>query len=70
MMSCREVTRLLSESHERKLGFQERLSLKVHTMMCKACKNFGVQTMAMSRMMRRYSGKSLPDNAERSAGDE
>ena len=39
-MSCREVTRLMAESFERRLTLKERLSLRMHTMMCGTCRLF------------------------------
>ena len=41
MMSCKEVTRLISEGQERQLTLMERAALKWHTMMCTGCTNFG-----------------------------
>ena len=40
MKSCKEVSRLLSESMERKLSFGERIGLWFHLSMCKLCKGF------------------------------
>ena len=39
MISCREVTRLVSEGLDRKLGFGERIALRAHFMMCRGCEN-------------------------------
>ena len=41
MMNCKDATRLMSERYERTLSLRERLSLKVHTAMCKGCSNYG-----------------------------
>lgn len=54
MLNCREVTRLLSESQDRTLALTERMSLKIHVMMCKGCRNFGVQMDALRQMARAY----------------
>ncbi len=43
MMNCQQTTRLLSDALERELSIKERTSLKVHTMMCSGCRNFGKQ---------------------------
>jgi hypothetical protein len=40
MMSCQQATRLISESQERGLSLTEKMSLKVHVMMCTGCKKF------------------------------
>ncbi|WP_370979669.1 zf-HC2 domain-containing protein [Agaribacterium sp. ZY112] len=40
MLSCKEVTRLLSLAQERPLSLGEKISLKFHLLMCKKCKRF------------------------------
>lgn len=55
MLNCHEVTRLVSESQERPLALGERLSLKVHTMMCDGCRNFKEQIPFLRNTMRAYA---------------
>lgn len=55
MLNCRQVTRLLSESQERTLTLQERVSLKMHVMMCSGCRNFGRQMHTLRQVARAYS---------------
>lgn len=43
MLNCREATRLCSEERDRPLTWRERLSLRMHTMMCYGCRNFRQQ---------------------------
>ena len=43
MLSCRETTRLLSQAADRKLGFGERVALRVHLVICNGCRNVGAQ---------------------------
>ncbi|MEW6514625.1 MAG: zf-HC2 domain-containing protein [Pseudomonadota bacterium] len=43
MLSCKQTTRLLSAAQDRPLGFGERLSLKLHLLMCKGCTNYHQQ---------------------------
>lgn len=38
MMMCKEATRLMSLKQDRPLTFKERMSLRVHLMMCDACR--------------------------------
>ncbi|TLF51761.1 zf-HC2 domain-containing protein [Halomonas urmiana] len=38
MMMCKEATRLMSLRQDRPLGFQEKLSLRLHLAMCGACR--------------------------------
>jgi predicted anti-sigma-YlaC factor YlaD len=37
MLSCREVSRILSDQLDRKLRPMERVRLRLHLAMCKAC---------------------------------
>ena len=56
MKSCLEVTRLLSEAQERSLSLGERTSLRVHLMICAACRNFGQQMDSLRQISRAYAG--------------
>lgn len=38
MLSCKEATRLMSQSLERPLGMGERVSLRMHKMICDSCR--------------------------------
>jgi hypothetical protein len=39
-LSCREASRLLSESQDRALTRRERWALEIHTLLCGACRRF------------------------------
>lgn len=54
MLSCKEVSRVLSEARERRLGLWERISLKLHLMMCGGCTNFRKHLDFITIAMRRY----------------
>ncbi|MBE0473655.1 zf-HC2 domain-containing protein [Rhodoferax sp.] len=55
MMNCQQATRLISESQERPLSMTEKLSLKMHVMMCSGCKNFSLQVPFLSKAMKAYA---------------
>lgn len=40
MMSCYKASQLISQAHERPLLFKERAALRMHTLICSACRNF------------------------------
>ncbi|MCB1145452.1 MAG: hypothetical protein KDK38_01515 [Leptospiraceae bacterium] len=40
LLNCLEVTRLISESKERKLGFMNRIKIKLHLFICGPCVKF------------------------------
>ncbi len=67
MLSCHEVTRLFSESQERPLTLQERMPLKLHTMMCAGCRNFGQQMHTLRSLTRGYAA-GQDENAVKKTG--
>jgi hypothetical protein len=57
-LTCREATRLVLAGEDRDLLLLERLRLRVHMLICKACPNFQRQVDFMRGAMgqwRRYS---------------
>ncbi len=40
MLSCKEVAQLASESLDRSLTLQERLSMRLHLLVCKLCSRY------------------------------
>ncbi len=55
MLNCRNATKLMSESQDRALTLAERVSLKLHIMMCSGCRNFRGQMDAIRLMARSYT---------------
>ncbi len=43
MLTCKEVSHLLSEAQDRKLPLGERLPLRLHLFMCVGCRNYSKQ---------------------------
>ncbi len=55
MMNCKEVSRLLSESMERKLSCWERVGLWFHLSMCRLCKGFSKDLQQLREAARRHA---------------
>lgn len=55
MLSCKDVTHLLSEGQDRKLSVTERMSMEMHLAMCKGCSNFRKQMSFLRTACRRYA---------------
>ena len=53
MLSCKEVTRLVSQGLDRDLGFAERVRLRVHFAICGGCTNFRKQVDFLHRAIAR-----------------
>lgn len=57
--NCREVTRLVLEREERRLGMAERVAVRLHLGICLMCTRFSRQVRLMERAMgqwRRHAG--------------
>lgn len=54
MNKCREATKLMSLKQDRPLTVQERLSLKLHLMMCHACRQCDKQFTLLHEVGSRF----------------
>ncbi|HCN72989.1 MAG: hypothetical protein CML16_13535 [Pusillimonas sp.] len=66
MLNCREATQLLSESLDRELPLADRVSLKIHVMMCSGCRNFGRQMSVLRAASDQYANGDAPIPQEQS----
>lgn len=55
MMSCYKASQLISQAHERPLLFKERAALRVHTLICSACRNFQKNSRTLSTAMTEFT---------------
>jgi hypothetical protein len=55
MLSCKQVTRLVSQGLDRELGFAERVKLRVHLAICDGCTQFGKQMALLREAMARLA---------------
>ena len=62
MLSCKEITHLLSEAQDRKITVSERVHLEMHVAICKGCKNFKNQMNFLREACKRYGNDR--ENAE------
>ena len=60
LLSCKETTRLISQGEDRKLGFGERIALRLHLAICKGCRRAGRQMHFLRRAVRELSGREFP----------
>lgn len=56
-LSCQEAARLLSQDLDRKLGFGERVALRLHLAICDGCANFRKQIQFLRRAIRELGSK-------------
>jgi predicted anti-sigma-YlaC factor YlaD len=58
MLSCKQVTRLVSQGLDRDLGFAERVKLRVHLSICDGCTNFRDQMAFLRKAMAQLADQS------------
>jgi len=54
MLDCKEASELASRSLDRKLSLSERLSLKIHLLLCANCTNFYGQIFLLHKAARAF----------------
>jgi Putative zinc-finger len=64
MLSCKEATEMSSVEMERPLSWGERVSLRVHLMMCPGCTNYRQQVKTLRKAMQAYAdGGAVSDKS-------
>jgi hypothetical protein len=58
ILSCKEVTRLVSQGMDRRLPFGRRVALRVHLVICDGCTNFSKQVAFLRKAIRDLGTKS------------
>jgi len=61
MLSCKEVSRLVSESLDRELPFRQRFSMRLHLLMCSLCSRFRCQMLFLRDAARSFGEASEKD---------
>ena len=56
MLSCQEVTRLVSDSLDRPLPFRVLLGVRIHLFLCKWCDRFRRQLLFIRQALRQGAG--------------
>ena len=59
IFNCSEVTRLVSESLDRKLPLLQRMGIGIHLLMCKLCPEAKKQMLFIREAMRRFSVENV-----------
>ncbi len=54
-LSCKEATRLMSQSQDRELSLGERTALKLHVAVCRGCRAVSQQLEFLRRAVRRMA---------------
>lgn len=54
-ISCKEASRLVSQSQDRQLSLGEQVALRLHLAICRGCRAFGTQLAFLRRAVRRLA---------------
>lgn len=63
MSRCKEITKLISDSMERKLSLWQRIDLRVHLILCGLCRRFQINLRTI-RMFANREGASGEESAK------
>lgn len=55
MISCRKATELIEKKSTAELSFPEKIKLRMHTAMCRACTNYQRQSIFIDNMLKHFS---------------
>ena len=58
MLSCKQVSRLVSQGLDRELGFGERVRLRVHLAICDGCTNVNKQMAFLRQAIAKLAEQS------------
>ena len=61
MLSCKEVSHLVSQSLDRKPPFWQRIQVRLHLLMCRLCSRFRRQTLFLRDAGRRLAVEETDD---------
>ena len=53
MLSCSDATQRMSEGLDRRLPWKARMALRLHVMMCSACRRYRRQVLGIEALLRR-----------------
>jgi predicted anti-sigma-YlaC factor YlaD len=55
MLTCKDVSALVSQSLDRRLSWHERCNVRLHLLICRACTRFQRQLAFLRRVARDYA---------------
>lgn len=61
MLMCRDLARIASDYIDDELGTAQKLSVKMHLMMCKYCRSFIGNLRASTNLMQAHSSQKLDE---------
>ncbi len=65
MLSCKQVSELVSQSLDRSLTMRERMSVRLHLLMCAACARFGRQLAFIQATIKKFISDTEQNEAQK-----
>lgn len=59
MATCRDISALVSRSLDERLGPVDRLRIRLHLLICDACRRFASQARLLRQAVRRVAAQAL-----------
>ena len=59
--TCKQAIALMVAREDRTLGWRDRLALRLHLLICKACPRFERQMLGMRNQLREWRNYTAPD---------
>jgi len=70
IFDCSEISRLVSDSMDRKLSFYQRLGIRIHLMMCRYCARYRKQLFFLRKTIRFHSAMAVDEKPSTDLSDE
>jgi len=67
MLTCKQVSQLVSESMEQKLSLRLRMAVRLHLMMCSMCRTYKRQTLQLRNAVQIYVRHESPEHLSEDA---
>jgi len=55
MLTCKDVSKLVSDSLDRTLPLRQRIAVRLHLMMCRMCRAYQKQTLLLRNAVKTYA---------------
>ncbi|TAM04975.1 MAG: zf-HC2 domain-containing protein [Paraburkholderia sp.] len=62
MLNCKETTELVSREADERLTLKETFDMRVHVMMCSACRNYRTNVQFLRQACRAAGASDRPDD--------
>jgi predicted anti-sigma-YlaC factor YlaD len=60
MRTCKDISKLVSESFDRKLSLRERMAMRIHLMMCSLCRTYQRQILQLRTILKAAAKPDAP----------